>query len=141
MNSRLLYRKNEGKLKADLSHLAQSYANSFKPSLKDIEDIKGHKILNQLRKNNDIVILKIDKGNGVVILNRKDYNKGILDIINDVDEFKELDNDPIMSREGNLQRFLRELKRKVKLIRIFTIKFIQQVRNQHVFKAYLNYIR
>ena len=138
MNSRLLDRKNEGKLKADLSHLAQSYANSFRPSLKDI---KTQKILNQLRKNKDIVILKPDKGNGVVILNRKDYNKGILDIINDADKFKELDNDPTMSREGKLQLFLRELKKKGKLIRTFTIKFIQQVHNQHVFKAYLNYTR
>ena len=64
MNGCLLDRKNESKLKADPSHLAQSYANSFRPSLKDI---KTDKILNQLRENNDIVILKPDKGNGVVI--------------------------------------------------------------------------
>ena len=71
--------------------MAQSYANSFRPLLKDI---KTHKILNKLRKNNDIFSLKLDKGNGVVILNRKDYNKGILDIVNDAEKFKELDNDP-----------------------------------------------
>ena len=84
--------------------MAQSYAISFRPSSKDI---KSHKILNQLRKNNDIVILKPDTGNDVVILNRKDYNEGILDIVNDADKFKELDNDHTMSREGKLQRFLR----------------------------------
>ena len=43
----------------------------------------------------------------MVILNRKGYNKGILDIINDADKFKELDNDPTMSKEGKLQHFLR----------------------------------
>ena len=51
----------------------------------------------------------------MVILNRKDYNKGILDIINDADKFKEPDNDPTMNREGKLQRFLRELKKKGKI--------------------------
>ena len=58
MTSRLLDWKNKGKLRADLSHLEQSYSNSFRPSLKDI---RTHKILNQLRKNNDVVILKPDK--------------------------------------------------------------------------------
>ena len=102
MDSRLLDRRNESRLKADFSHLAQSYAKSFRPSLKDI---KTHKILSQLRRNSDIVILKPDKGNGVVRLNRKDYNKVLLDIVNDADKFKELDNYPTMSRERKLQCF------------------------------------
>ena len=51
----------------------------------------------------------------MVILNRKYYNKGILDIVNNADKFKELDNDPTMSREDKLQRFLWELKKKGKI--------------------------
>ena len=47
----------------------------------------------------------------MAILNRKDYNKGIIDIVNDADIFTELDNDPTMRKEGKLQRFLREVKK------------------------------
>ena len=61
------------------------------------------------------VILKPEKGNCVVLLNKKDYKKSILDIVNDSDEFKELDTDPTISREGKLQRFLRELKKTGKI--------------------------
>ena len=101
-------------MKFDLSHIAQLYVNSFQPSNKDI---KTHKVLKSLHKNKDIVILEPDKGNGVVLLNRVGYIKGINDIINDRHKFKELSNDPTINREGKLQRFLRELKRKVKLIK------------------------
>ena len=112
MTSRLRDKSNENKLKSDLSHLAHSYVNSFKLSPKDI---KTHKILKNLHKNNNIVILKPDKGNGVVVLNRADYIEGILNIVNDTYKFKELDNDPTVIREGKLQRFLRDLKKHGKI--------------------------
>ena len=101
MASHMINKKDKNSLKAELSHLAHLYVNSYKPSL---TDIKTHKILTNLRKNIDIVVLKPDKGNGVVVLNRTDYTKGIMDIINDTHKFKELDNDPATIREGKLQR-------------------------------------
>ena len=112
MTGRLIDKKDEYKLKADLSHMATLYANSFKLSPKDI---KTHKVLKTLRKNNYIVLLKPDKGNGVVVLNRADYIKGIFNIINDTHKFKEIDSDPTIVREGKLQRFLRDLKRNGKI--------------------------
>ena len=112
MTSHLHDKNDENKLKSDLSHLAHLYANSFKLSPKDF---KTHKILKNLHKNNNIVILKPDKGNGVVVLNRSDYLEGILNIINDKHKFKELDSDPTIIREGKLQRFLRELKKNGKI--------------------------
>jgi len=72
----MLGKRDESKLTADPSHLAQSYVNSYRPSQKDI---KTREILNQLRKNKDIVVLKPSKGNGIVLLNKADYNKSILD--------------------------------------------------------------
>ena len=90
----------------------QLYVNSFQPSNKDI---KTHQVLKSLHKNKDTSILKPDKGNGMVVLNRVDYIKGITDIINDRHKFKELSNDPTINREGKLQRFLRELKKKGKI--------------------------
>ena len=56
------------------------------------------------------MFLKPDKGNRIVILNRADYNKGILEIISESRKFKELVNDPSICREGKLQRFLCDLK-------------------------------
>ena len=101
-------KNDESKLKFDLSHLAHSYANSFKLSPKDI---KTHKIRTNLHKNNNNVILKPDKGNGVVALNGADHMEGIISIINDTHKSKELDNDPTIIREGKLQRFLRNIKK------------------------------
>ena len=51
----------------------------------------------------------------MVVLNRVDYIKGINDIINDRNKFKELSNDPTINRGSKLQRFLRELKKKGKI--------------------------
>ena len=56
------------------------------------------------------MILRPDKGNGVVILKRKDYICGMNNIINDRSKFKLLTPDPTFLREGQLQRFLRKLK-------------------------------
>ena len=80
-------------------HIAQLYVNSFKPSKKDIQN---HKVLKILHKNKDIVILKQDKGNGIVILCKVDYIKGINEIVNDKNNFKEFPNHPTINREGNL---------------------------------------
>ena len=59
--------KNE--LKAQLSYFANTYVSSYKPST---NVLRKHGILQKLRRNREIFILKPDKGNGVVILNRKD---------------------------------------------------------------------
>ena len=55
--------------------------------------------------------MKPDKGNGVVVLDRKDYVVGIRKIINDTGKFKVLSEDPTLKREGQFQRFLRKLKK------------------------------
>ena len=45
---------------------------------------KGESLERNLRKNKGIVIRKLDKGNGVVILDRKLDNKAIEEIISDI---------------------------------------------------------
>ena len=64
-----------------------------------------HRVLRNLRKNTDIVITKPDKGNGVVILDQKLYNKAIEEIISDTCKFEKLNEDPTLKREASLQRF------------------------------------
>ena len=68
--------------------------------------------MQNLRKNKDIVITKPDKGNVVVIWDRKLYNNAIEEIISDICKFEKLNEDPTLKREASLQRFLRKLKQK-----------------------------
>ena len=59
-------------LKAQLSHLVNSYVHNYQPTRSSL--IK-HRILKKLR--NDNVILGLNKGSGVVVLNRRHYEKSI----------------------------------------------------------------
>ena len=53
--------------------------------------------------------MKPNKGNGVVILDRKRYVDAIHKIIDDHSKLKKLDKDLTLLREGQFQRFLRKL--------------------------------
>ena len=101
--------KDSGKVKAELSHLANSYFYNYEPTK---ATVRKHKLLNRLKKNKDIVITYPDKGNGVVILDRKKYDDSIDGLISDTTKFKKLKDDVTLQREGKLQRFLRTLKKK-----------------------------
>ena len=58
-------------LKAQLSHLVNSYVHNYQPTRSSL--IK-HRILKKIR---DDVILGLNKGSGVVVLNRRHYEKSI----------------------------------------------------------------
>ena len=109
MKRDLKYDENAGEVKTQLSYLASSYVNNFKPNKNTLEQ---HKILKRLRQNKDIIITRPDKGNGVVILNRKDYNDMMYELLSDSTKFKVIDNDVTISRESKLQRYLLSLKKK-----------------------------
>ena len=94
-------------LKTQLSHLANSYVHNYQPSRSTL--IK-YCILKKLRNDKEIVILRPDKGSGGVVLNRRDYEKSIKNLINDKTKFKELTEDVTIKQESKLQRFLRTLK-------------------------------
>ena len=83
-------------MKAELSYVAKSYVYNYNPSL------KKHCLLKRLRNNKDIVILKPDKGNRVVVLDRKVYNAVLLKIISDTSKFKLLTQDSTLKQEGQL---------------------------------------
>ena len=100
--------KQAGKLVSDPSHLRHSYVSSYRPTT---ADLKKHRVLKELRRDKNIVILKPDKGNGVVVLDRADYDQGILKIISDTSKFRPIKEDPTLLREGRLQRLLRKLKK------------------------------
>ena len=55
------------------------------------EDKNQIKVFKQLRK--DIPILKPDKGNGVVLLNNKDYTTSVGNLFKDTRKFKSVESD------------------------------------------------
>ena len=74
--------------------------------------LRQHLVLQNLRKNKDIIRTKPDKRNRVVILDRKLYNNAIQEIIPDTSKFDNLSEDTTLKLEAWLQRFLRKLKQK-----------------------------
>ena len=64
---------------------------NYKPSPRIL---RQHRVLGNLRKKRDIVTTKPDKGNGVVILDRKPYNNAIEEIILHFYKFEKLNAQP-----------------------------------------------
>ena len=65
-------------------------------------------------KDDPNIIIKPDKGNGLVILDISDYNQTMMDILNNCDKFKKLGGDPVkitIERENRIKNFLRQLKK------------------------------
>ena len=89
-------------LKTQLSNV-QNYQPSRSTLIK-------HRILKKLRNDKETVILRPDKGSGVVVLNRTDYEKSNKNLRNQKTKFKKLSEDVTIKREPKLQRFLRTLK-------------------------------
>ena len=101
--------KTKSQIKVHLSYLANSYFYNYQPSPRILCQ---HRVLRNLRENKNIVITKPDKGNGVVIFDRKLYNNAIEEMISDTSKFEKLNEDPTLKREASLQRLLRTLKQK-----------------------------
>ena len=99
----------EIQIKSHLSYLANSYSYNYKPSRRIL---RQHGILQNLRKNGDIIITKLDKGNRVAILDRKRYSNAIQEIISNTSKFEKLNEDPALKRKASLQGFLGKLKQK-----------------------------
>jgi hypothetical protein len=59
-------------------------------------------LLTSLSKDKSLVISKADKGDAVVIQNRKDYDDKMLKLLSDKSKFKELDLDPTIDRLKHL---------------------------------------
>ena len=58
------------------------------------------------------MITRPDKENDLVILDKTFYEENILKLISDANKFKKLNQDPKLTRRGQMQRFLRKIKDK-----------------------------
>ena len=77
------------------------------------------KALKDLSLRKDIIIQKADKGNSVVILNKRDYIKRMTEMLSDIDKFKKLNVKPgkelnlLLKHEDKLVSFLKGIKKSI----------------------------
>ena len=69
-------------------------------------------MIDRLSKNNNIIIIKQDKGSGVVILDRTKYTDKCWSMVA-TKQFTKLDYDPTSKLESKVQRTLRKIKSKL----------------------------
>ena len=85
-------------------------------------------------------ITKPDKGCGVVILNRADYEQRVYDVINDPDKFEEIHIDEkklLIKLEDKLNNALRSQKLKAIFQKHFTMDVIHQDLNWETYTVYM----
>ena len=74
--------------------------------------------MNDFKNDNTIVIMKPDKGNGVVILDKNDYNQKTDTILADTLKFQLLNEDPVkvtLQRENQVKSLLKKRKAKKRI--------------------------
>ena len=91
-------------LKTKLRSTCKKYSKTHVP-------YKYKKVINNLFKNENIGILKKDKGRGVVILDRTKYTEKCMALLN-TERFKRLTTDPTAAAERKIQNVLRKIKSK-----------------------------
>ena len=110
-------KKNKSQIKSQFSFLANSYFYNYKPSLR----IRQHRVLKNLEKIKDIVITEPDKGNGVVILDRKLYNNAIQEIVSDTSKFEKLNEDPNLKRKASQIMFFTSVETKKAFLTLINV--------------------
>ena len=75
---------------------------------------KYRKIINELRKREDIAALKADKGRDIVIMNKDKYHEKSLELL-DTEQFQKLNHDPTKTTERKVQNTLRKIKSKLSI--------------------------
>ena len=70
---------------------------------------KYHNVINNLHRIKQLIILKQDRGRGVVLPDKTKYVEKYFSIIN-TNKFKKLDKNPMVSYEAKIQGTLRKMK-------------------------------
>ena len=94
--------KKKGSVKTALRAFTYSYVDIFDTQF--LHDKNKTKVLKQLRQ--DCVILKPDKGNGVVLINKSEYNLAMKKLFSDRSKFKVIQKDPTLTRLKTVQNYL-----------------------------------
>ena len=70
---------------------------------------KYRESINKLSNNTNIILLRQDKGRGIVVIDRKKYTETCMDMLN-TKQFHKLDKDPTKTIETKVQRAVRKIK-------------------------------
>ena len=92
-------------IKTKLRSTYEKYSNVYVP-------YEYRRIVENLSKNDSVVIMKQDKGRGVVITNKHKYTEQCLEMLN-TKQFSESNIDPTKKTEAKIQRVLRKIKNKL----------------------------
>ena len=103
----------------NLTHIPDNELTSLKTKLRSTCEkyskinvpYKYKKVIDNLSKNKNIVILKQDKGSGVVILYTTKYTEKCMALLN-TEHFKRLTTDPTAATERKIQKVLKKIKSK-----------------------------
>ena len=99
-------------VKTKLKDIALSTYYSYSPDFLPLNISRAElSALKKLSRNKDLVIVRPDKGNGIVILDKLDYINKVELLLSDTCKFKKLNEDILdlcCKREGQLIRFLRD---------------------------------
>ena len=103
----------------NLTHIPDNELTSLKTKLRSTCEkyskinvsYKYKKVIDNLSKNKNIVILKQDKGRGVVILDTTKYTEKCMALLN-TEYFKRLTTDPTAATEPKIDKVLRKIKSK-----------------------------
>ena len=100
-------------VQTELTHQFCVYRNSLQHHLPKLN--RPFKCLQPLIKNHDIIVVAMDKGNGCIVMDKKDYNTKMDSILKDTTKFVKLEASdkfiahPIINYENKLQRLIRRI--------------------------------
>ena len=93
----------------NLAHVKTKFRQSCEKYCKIKIPFKYKEVIKKLSNKNSIVILKQDKGRGVVIMNRSAYLEKCFTLLN-TSRFSKLTKDPTHATERKIQRVVRKMK-------------------------------
>ena len=99
----------------DISNISESEVSKIQTKLRKskVKVLYTHrKIILELSKNEYIVILKQDKGGGVVVMNKRKHLEKCMSLLT-TKHFREVDRDPTKVLKSKEQRSMRKLKSKL----------------------------
>ena len=96
----------------EISKMKTKILNTFEKYCHVKVPYKQRKIISNLSNSKDIVILKQDKGRGVVIMDQRNYTENCMSSLSS-NQFVHIMNDPKKSLESKVQRTLRKIKSKL----------------------------
>ena len=99
------------KIKQSLQAIDINYDNKrIKKLHSNITNVE-HDALIKLSKDQSIVVVKSDKKNQVVIMNKNNYIEKSMKMLGDATKFKKLEKDPTRTRENRLNAILLKMKK------------------------------